>query len=1387
MTDDSSSNNSNNDLTTQLTNLFKTTLNNQSQTTKQSLSDSLKISLKLNSQNYALWARMIRVAIGGKSKSLLSHLSGDPKPPDPLDDRYEQWEQDDLIVFSWLIQNIEPALASNLTEFPTAKTLWDALVVTYSSGKDKLQTFDLHVKANEIKQNGAPLEDFWIALQGIWGEIERRDPNPMKCAIDIATYNSIRSEQKLFQFLNALDRRFDPIKREILRWDPLPSAEGAYAAVRKEMAHQGILGATTENPLPGVAAGLVADGSQDSGGIGLVTKGQHRRSDSSGKPPSRVDKSKLKCSHCGMLKHTKDQCFKLVGYPEWWNDGHKKTGVPAEKGKAAAAAGTGTEDNQMQGAFGGIATSGVKTNEGDAGKGTGMIIGRGTERQGLYYVDEVTQHGTVMLAHGTPSREAWLWHRRLGHPSTGYLHLLFPKLFPSSNVLSCETCVLAKSHRQTFKPNNTRVNLPFSLIHSDVWGPAEVNGGQGFRFFLLFVDDCTRMSWVYFLKHKSEVFKFFTIFHAMVQTQYKTNIQILRSDNGGEFVNNSMKEFVQSKGMIHQTTCPRHPEQNGVAERKNRILLEMTRALMLESNVPKSFWPEALATAAYLINRLPTKALNLKTPLQTLTEFTKIPPSLTLEPRIFGCSVFAHVPKADRTKLSACAEKCVFVGYGANQKGYRCYNPKRGNVITTMNCDWLETEYFYRSQHSGQGEGKIEDPLSWLKWIPSSDNGDHSNENGSPHTTTEPSISATQDLPNLESEVSTSQTPETIPDPPLSSNRGDHEMSTEQEEFPEQVESVEPEEVEVQQDGNNSEPETITEKYVLPPRANRGVPPKRYSPEKEATRSKFPMANIAKGNLSKEAKAFVTALCSEQTPSTTQEALESREWKEAMVTEMEALKKNDTWEKCALPPGKKPVGCRWVFSIKHKPDGTIERYKARLVAKGYTQTYGIDYSETFSPVAKIDTIRVLFSIAANKGWPLHQFDVKNAFLHGELKEEVYMEAPPGFTKDFKEKEVCRLKKSLYGLKQSPRVWFGRFTLAMRKYGYQQSNSDHTLFLKQRNGLITCLIIYVDDMIITGNDKGEMEQLRQNLFAEFEMKDLGRLKYFLGIEVLRSEQGIFICQKKYILDLLAETGMVDCKPMETPMMTNHKLHMEPKAKLADKERYQRLVGKLIYLSHTRPDIAYAVGVVSQFMHEPQAAHMEAVIRIIRYLKGTPNHGVLFKSNGHLEIQAYTDADWAGDKGNRRSTSGYFTLVGGNLVTWRSKKQKVVALSSAEAEFRGIARGLAEILWIKKLLTELGFPPKGTSRMMCDNEAAIQISENPVQHDRTKHVEIDRHFIKEKLEAGIIELPFVRSEDQLADILTKAVNGRIFNHCLGKLSFGDPTTQLEGECWKKEKRK
>ncbi|KAJ0480224.1 putative RNA-directed DNA polymerase [Helianthus annuus] len=466
---------------------------------------------------------------------------------------------------------------------------------------------------------------------------------------------------------------------------------------------------------------------------------------------------------------------------------------------------------------------------------------------------------------------------------------------------------------------------------------------------------------------------------------------------------------------------------------------------------------------------------------------------------------------------------------------------------TTLNCDFLETEFFYTSQHSSEGEKEYANTLSWLHTLPSSQEVvNHSTQDES-HSSTqsdERTINATDhhDPPGPVTEVSnSSQLNEDI------QNNETHEEIRRNESH---IDTSNNHEIPIEQ---TVQEEPTQERYELPPRTNRGVPPKRYSPEKETRSSRYPMENISKGNLSREAKAFASSLYNEQLPSSVEQALDSKNWKDAMEMEMEALVKNDTWEKCILPPGKKPVGCRLVFTIKHKPDGTIERYKARLVAKGYTQTYGIDYSETFSPVAKIDTIRVLFSVAANEGWPLHQFDVKNAFLHGELKEEVYMEAPPGFTGNFKTKEVCRLKKTLYGLKQSPRAWFGRFTLAMKGYGFRQSNSDHTLFLKQRGKLITCLIIYVDDMIISGNDEEELRKLNANLFAEFQMKDLGRLKYFLGIEVLRSKQGIFICQKKYVLDLLVETGMIDCKPADSPMIANQKLCMEEKAELVDKER------------------------------------------------------------------------------------------------------------------------------------------------------------------------------------------------------------------------------------------
>ncbi|GAU31183.1 hypothetical protein TSUD_316080 [Trifolium subterraneum] len=384
-------------------------------------------------------------------------------------------------------------------------------------------------------------------------------------------------------------------------------------------------------------------------------------------------------------------------------------------------------------------------------------------------------------------------------------------------------------------------------------------------------------------------------------------------------------------------------------------------------------------------------------------------------------------------------------------------------------------------------------------------------------------------------------------------------------------------------------------------------------------------------------------------------------------------------------------------------DDPIAKFQ-KIEYRQNSQTYGIDYSETFAPVAKLNTVRILLSLAANLDWPLHQLDVKNVFLNGDLEEEVYMDIPPGFEDRFGS-NVCKLNKSLYGLKQSPRAWFEKFTQSMKKQGYIQGQTDHTLFTKfSQDGKIAVLIVYVDDIVLTGNDTDEMGRVKEKLAVDFEIKDLGSMRYFLGMEVARSKDGIVVSQQKYILDLLKETGMSGCRPADTPMDPNAKL-WEKGSVPVDTGRYQRLVGKLIYLSHTRPDIAF--------------------------------------STNERNVSIFTNADWAGSITDRRSTSGYCAYVWGNLVTWRSKKQGVVARSSAEAEFRAMAQGICEGLWIHIVLEELKMKIELPLKLYSDSKVAISIAHNSIQHDRTKHIEIDRHFIKEKIDAGIICLPFVHN--------------------------------------------
>jgi hypothetical protein len=495
-----------------------------------------------------------------------------------------------------------------------------------------------------------------------------------------------------------------------------------------------------------------------------------------------------------------------------------------------------------------------------------------------------------------------------------------------------------------------------------------------------------------------------------------------------------------------------------------------------------------------------------------------------------------------------------------------------------------------------------------------------------------------------------------------------------------------------------------------------------------------------------------------------------------MQGEIDSIYSNNTWSLVPLPPDKKAITSRWVYKVKPDINGHLSKFKARLVARGFEQTDGVNFLDTFAPVVRWETIHTLNAIAVHLGWPIHQLDVLTAFLNGILKEDVYMVQPTSFIQLGTEHLVCKLHKALYGLKQSPRAWYARLHTALLAWNLTQSASDPNLYFAHFHTDTIVLLVYVDDILLTGNNTRLISQLKSHLHQNFKTNDLGPLQRYLGVQFDRNDIGLRMHQTDYALHILKHFGMEHCTPSHTPLPEGTVLSKDSATPPVDATLYRTLVGKLLFLTKTRPDITHAVSVVSRFMHSPREAHLQAAKHILRYVRRFPDLGLFYQQGEENSLRGYTNADYGQDIDDRISVSAYIFFLGNSPISWNSKKQSSTSRSSCESEYRALAQCSCEAVWIRRLLEELKILDSKPTNLYCDNQSNIKLSYNPVFHEKSKHFEIDYHFTRQKIENNTIRVDFIPSQEQPADILTKSLGRIKFENCKQKLHLRSHLTQL-----------
>lgn len=886
---------------------------------------------------------------------------------------------------------------------------------------------------------------------------------------------------------------------------------------------------------------------------------------------------------------------------------------------------------------------------------------------------------------------ALLWHRRLGHINTKDLTKMkngsvegvdYKDSFKVTKS-NCTVCCQGKQPRLPF-PTGTRATAVLEIVHADVCGPMETQSIGLSKYFLLLVDDYSRMSFVYFMRQKNEVYKYFREFKAMVEKQKNVQIKILRTDNGGEFCSKEMEGFLKSCGIIHQKTNPYSPEQNGMAERNNRTIIEKARCLLFDADLGKKFWAEAVSTAVYLKNRSIVSGLNDKTPFE-MWQGTK--PNLS-NIRIFGSPVMVHVPKEKRNKWDKKAQQHILVGYSEHVKGYRVYNPVTNQVTTSRDVVVMES--------------LVSEAM---------------------HATTETTWNVEESLAD-----------------PVGDDRSVG------------AECLERSELDTEEN-SDSESSQLTfyeadETYV-PDCSPLGSPS--HSPEQISDRPKRERRKPDRYNQT-------GLLATEDTELTVTEALngpESEQWKKAMDEEMESFRKNEVYELVDAPKGATIVKCRWVLKKKIKSDSEVQ-YRARLVAKGFTQKRGLDYSKTFSPVVRHSTLRLLFAISVKLRLNITQLDVKTAYLNGHLNEEIYMCAPEGYVSETSGK-VLKLNKAVYGLKQSALAWYERVSDVLCKNEYKNCIQEPCLFIKMCKDIKIIIALYVDDFLIFSNSKNETKKLKDILNSEFEIKDLGEVKQYLGMNISVQKDcnkyEITISQQQYIEELLLKFNMSDCSTIDTPI--ENKLNIPKAEKCTVGLSYQKLLGCLMYLAvMTRPDITYSVSYLSQFNTCYSTEHWNYAKRVLKYLKKTKKYCLKFSSHGG-DLQGFVDADWASDNLDRKSYTGFCFVMSGTAISWQSRKQRVTALSSTEAEYVALSEACREAVYLRELLYELT-GSLSTIRLSCDNQSALKMATNHQCHNRTKHIDVKHHFVRETVNSGKVKVNYLSTNEMPADLLTKGLS-------------------------------